>query len=96
LTLFPKVDEWLNGLQTSPLSVDGHQFAKHSEYFTGQGYTRLSQIAEMGTPQELLQICPDLVEGTARIILSQARREVDKIRKRESKLRRNSTKCRYY
>jgi hypothetical protein len=94
-TLFPKVDEWLTALDKSVLAVDGHEFSKHAAYLTSQGYTCLSQIAEMSSPRELVQLCPDLVEGTARMILKQACKEVDKIRKRETKLHYNNKKQHY-
>ncbi|KAF8479415.1 hypothetical protein JB92DRAFT_3149470 [Gautieria morchelliformis] len=45
-TLFPHVEEWLAKLEQGPLGQDGHVFMPHALPLRGQGYIRISQLAD--------------------------------------------------
>jgi hypothetical protein len=75
-TIFPRVQEWLQNLQQGPLGQDGHQLEMHAPALLGQGYIQISDLADEMSVPELLSHCPGLREGTAKIILKQAKKEV--------------------
>ncbi|KAF8508910.1 hypothetical protein JB92DRAFT_2950311 [Gautieria morchelliformis] len=95
-TLFPRVEEWLAKLEQGPLGQDGHVFMPHALPLRGQGYIRISQLADGLTVPEMLTHCPGLVEGTAKVILKQAAKEVAKIRKHEANEKHRAKRRRYH
>jgi len=82
-------------LEQGPFGQDGHQFAQHAAPLLDQGYIRISQLVDGLTASEMLSHCPGLVEGTAKVILQQAGKEVSKIRRQEAQDRCCSKKRRY-
>jgi hypothetical protein len=94
-TLFPRVRDWLEALEQGPLGQDGHQFARHADALLSQGYIRVSQLADEMTVAEMLTHCSGLLEGTAKVILKQAAKDVARIRRHEVQEKRQMKRHRY-
>ncbi|KAF8532526.1 hypothetical protein JB92DRAFT_3103586 [Gautieria morchelliformis] len=94
-TLFPRIEEWLTALDQGPLSQDGHAFAPHVAALLEQGYIRISQLADELTVPELQRHCQTLPEGTAKVILKQATKQVARIRRNQEREKRHAKHRRY-
>lgn len=92
--LFPRIQTWLESLDAGPLGADGHNFSQYGASLVAQGYTRISQLADLVTIADLMRHCPNIVEGTGRLIFNQAGKAVAKIRRQE-KRQRKQKKRRY-
>ncbi|KIJ43613.1 hypothetical protein M422DRAFT_253199 [Sphaerobolus stellatus SS14] len=79
-TKIPRLKHWLQDLQRSLLANDGHSFSVHTDALMSNGYVHLDQISKL-TEQDLMWLWPALPEGTAKILLKQAKKQVKSIHK---------------
>ncbi|KIJ35659.1 hypothetical protein M422DRAFT_51419 [Sphaerobolus stellatus SS14] len=79
--LFPLITDWLQGLEAGTYGKDGHSFTIHGWSLRDKGYTHVHQFAELSL-DDIIRLCPGILEGTARVLLRQANITVNK-KKRE-------------
>jgi hypothetical protein len=82
--LYPRTSDWLNELDRGPHGTDGHKFGIHAAALQSNMYIRISQLEKLAKA-DLLAMCTELLPGTADLILECARKECEKVRRREAK-----------
>ena len=95
VTLFPRVSDWLQQLDTGSRGTDGHNFAQFIQFFQELKYVCICDIADNLTADSLITKCDNIAEGTAQKIVSYAKLDTRAIRRKEEKRARGS-KAHYY
>ena len=83
-TVYPRLTTWFEELDNGPRGSDGHNFAQYAASLEENGYKRLFQLEKL-IKDDLLMVCDGLLPGTASLILDYARKDAERIRKRETK-----------
>ncbi|KAJ7620204.1 hypothetical protein FB45DRAFT_1094232 [Roridomyces roridus] len=70
-TRYPRVDDWLRGLDRGERGEDGHDFASYGDDFIQNKYIRLFQLADEGDGAVALirEMCMGIPLGTAKLIM---------------------------
>jgi hypothetical protein len=84
VTLFPRLSDWLQTLDEGPWGADGHNFGQFAPDFKHEKYFRISDIGDVHITT-LLAICPGMANGTATKLLAHAKKDTEKIHKKEMK-----------
>jgi len=82
-TNYPLISNWLDELNSGSRS-NGHNFAQFGEFLHQNGYTRLYQLADEfhreNGPKELMELCPGMTLGLAKLLLKYAAKDCQKIK----------------
>ena len=82
-TNYPLISDWLDELNSGSRS-DGHNFAQFGGFLHQNGYTRLYQLADEfhreNGPKELMELCPGMTLGLAKLLLKYAAKDCQKIK----------------
>jgi hypothetical protein len=76
-TIYPSVIEWFADLEKSP-RADGQLFAQYGTILHQEGYRRIYQLHGLSV-KELKDMCSDLLDGDARLILAFVKSDCRKI-----------------
>jgi hypothetical protein len=82
-TLFPQVAAWLQELDQSLRSADGHNFAQYGEQLEQSMFMRIFQLESL-TEEKLGTFCESMAPGMATLIMQYARKDCSRIRKKEA------------
>ncbi|KAJ7193990.1 hypothetical protein B0H12DRAFT_1082511 [Mycena haematopus] len=84
VTLFPRIDNWLQELDASPRGQDNHDFSQFMTDFEREKYMRIIDLVDLEV-SDLKALIPDIAQGTALKLLSYAKKDVDIIRRKEKR-----------
>jgi len=79
-TNYPLIIDWLKTLDSGS-RADGQGFTQFGEGLRQNGYLRLYQLADEG-PKELVELCPGMTIGLAKLILKYAAKDCQDIKNR--------------
>lgn len=79
ITLFPRVTDWLHGLDNGPHGADRHNFSQYTANFEDNMYFRVNDLEHL-SKEDLITMCA-MPPGTANLICKYSRKDCDKIRK---------------
>lgn len=84
VTLYPRIPEWLQGLDDGVRGKDGQNFAQFGAALVGAGYNRICDLQDekLVTAKMLRKDC-GIISGVAVNILRWARRDVSNIKDAE-------------
>ena len=95
--LYPRILNWLNDHDNGPRGSDGANLSRFTEVLVKNGFERIHQLCSAITAAELTTVCSNMSLGQAVTILSLARSDTEKLRKKEiERAKRHPAPKRYY
>lgn len=84
VTLFPRISDWLQALDTGPRGQDEHHFVQFTGDFAREKYVRIVDLVDV-TIGDLQTLIPEIAQGTAKRLLDYAVKDVETIRRKEKR-----------
>ncbi|KAJ7703766.1 hypothetical protein B0H14DRAFT_2647749 [Mycena olivaceomarginata] len=81
ISLDSQIGDWL--LELAEKDEDGHNFLSFGPLLRAQGLMQVSQLVDK-TSESLKQYCPDILPGTAKLLIKRAKKECRRVRKVEA------------
>ncbi|KAJ7724614.1 hypothetical protein B0H16DRAFT_1895377 [Mycena metata] len=91
VTLFPRLNNYLQELDNGPRGQDGHDFAQFWPDFEREKYIRIVDLEGMAV-KDLKELVPDIAHGTASKLIGYITNDIKAIRKREAKEKKRARK----